>query len=82
MELGVGVILEDVQIKQNIMKYRNYLISEDLTGYAPFNLRFTFCIDDGEVYKGSGSSIGDCKRQIDELLNQNIISKITARTTI
>lgn len=47
--------------------YKDYLIDEDKTGYAPKEMRFSFFLDDGEKYCGSGKSIEDCKQQIDEL---------------
>jgi len=50
------------------MEYKGYVISEDNSGYAPFNLRFNIFNDDGEFYFGSGESIEDCKEQIDELI--------------
>lgn len=49
------------------MEYKGYLIEEDKTGYAPKEMQFSFFLDDGEKYCGSGESIEDCKQQIDEL---------------
>lgn len=49
------------------MKYKGYLIEEDYSGYAPKHLKFSFFNDDGETCFGSGKSIEDCKKQIDEL---------------
>jgi len=48
-------------------EYRGYIISQDITGYAPKDSQFAFFLDDGELYCGSGESIEDCKQQIDEL---------------
>ena len=47
------------------MIYRNYTIDQDGTGYAPKQLKFSFFLNDEFI--GSGSSIDDCKEQIDEL---------------
>ena len=47
--------------------YKGYTFEEDKTGYAPKEMRFSFFLDDGEKYCGSGKSIEDCKQQIDEL---------------
>jgi hypothetical protein len=55
------------------MKYKRYLIEEDPTGYAPKNFRFSFYLDDGEKYWGSGESIEDCKKQIDELIKTTTV---------
>ncbi len=49
------------------MEYNGYLIEEDKTGYAPKHLRFSFFTNDGEKIIGSGESIEDCEKQIDEL---------------
>jgi hypothetical protein len=47
------------------MIYRNYKIERDGTGYAPKELEFSFFLND--EYIGSGSSIEDCKEQINDL---------------
>ena len=47
--------------------YKGYTFEEDKTGYAPKEMLFSFFLDDGEKYCGSGKSIEDCKQQIDEL---------------
>ena len=47
--------------------YKNYLIAIDMTGYASKQDLYSFFLDDGELYCGSGESIEDCKKQIDEL---------------
>ncbi len=47
------------------MIYRNYEIERDGTGYAPKELEFSFFLND--EYIGSGSSIEDCKEQINDL---------------
>jgi hypothetical protein len=47
------------------MIYRNYNIERDGTGYAPKELEFSFFLND--EYIGSGSSIEDCKEQINDL---------------
>lgn len=49
------------------MKYRGYLIEQDMTGYAPKNMQY-HCFLDEETYSGSGETLEDCKRQIDEIL--------------
>jgi len=48
------------------MKYKNYLIEQDKTGYAPKNMQFHFWHKDGEKILGHGHSIENCKQQIDE----------------
>jgi len=50
------------------MKYKNYTIEQDNTGYAPKHLRFHFFAEDDEYAKGAGESVEDCKKQIDELI--------------
>jgi len=56
-------------VKKKTMEteYRGYIISQDITGYAPKDSQFAFFLDDGELYCGRGESIEDCKQQIDEL---------------
>jgi len=56
-------------VKKKTMEteYRGYIISQDITGYAPKDSQFAFFLDDGELYCGRGESIEDCKKQIDEL---------------
>lgn len=51
------------------MEYREFYIEQDKTGYAPEP--FNFFEIDGEIAIGSGVSIDDCKRQIDELIIEN-----------
>lgn len=51
------------------MEHRGYNIEPDTTGYAPKESKFSFFLDDGEMYCGSGESIEDYKTQIDEILN-------------
>jgi hypothetical protein len=48
------------------MKYKDFLIDQDKTGYASKEEMFSFFLDDGEKYCGSGYSIEYCKIQIDE----------------
>lgn len=48
------------------MEYNGYFIYPDKTGYAPKESRFSFFLDEGEIYCGSGESIEDCQKQIDE----------------
>lgn len=50
------------------MEYLGYKIGQDMTGYAPKDMRFHFSFDDGETVLGHGESVEDCKEQIDELL--------------
>ena len=52
------------------MEYKGYLIGIDMTGYASKEDLYSFFLDDGEKYVGSGESIEDCKQQIDELILQ------------
>ena len=47
--------------------YKGYRIEIDRTGYAFKDDMYSFFNDDGETYFGSGESIEDCKKQIDEL---------------
>ena len=49
--------------------YKNSIIAQDSTGYAPQHLMFSFFTDDGEECLGNGETIEDCKEQIDELIN-------------
>jgi len=60
---------EEYTVKKKTMEteYRGYIISQDITGYAPKDSQFAFFLDDGELYCGRGESIEDCKKQIDEL---------------
>lgn len=51
------------------MEYNGFTIEEDKTGYAPKHLRFHFYSEDDEYAKGSGESIEDCQKQI----NENIV---------
>jgi hypothetical protein len=48
------------------MEYKGYLIEIDNTGFAPKNMLYSFYLG-GEEYIGSGESVEDCKRQIDEI---------------
>ena len=57
------------------MEYKGYLIEEDLTGYAPKHLKFSFFNDDGETYFGSGESIEDCKQQINIMIMEKELDK-------
>ena len=50
-------------------KYKDYIIEEDSTGYAPKHLKFSFFTNDGETYVDSGESVEYCKQKIDELTN-------------
>jgi hypothetical protein len=54
-------------LKTTIMEYNGYFIYPDKTGYAPKEDKYSFFLDDGEMYCGSGESIEDCQKQIDEL---------------
>lgn len=51
------------------MNYKEYEIEEDNTGFAPE--KFSFFLDDGERYIGSGNTIEECKSKIDieEIVN-------------
>ena len=49
------------------MKYKGYLIEQDMTGYAPKNMQYSYFLDE-ETYSGSGETLEDCKKQIYELL--------------
>jgi len=57
------------------MEYKGYLIEEDRTGYAPSHLKFSFFNDDGETCFGSGDSIEDCKKQIDDKIKFDTIRR-------
>lgn len=54
------------------MEYNGYFIYPDKTGYAPKESKFSFFLDEGEMYCGSGESIEDCQKQIDELILNRI----------
>ena len=43
------------------MEYNGYFIYPDKTGYAPKESKFSFFLDEGEMYCGSGESIEDCR---------------------
>ena len=45
------------------MNYKGFEIAQDNTGFAPEE--FSYFLDDGEIYVGSGKSIDECKAQID-----------------
>ena len=49
------------------MKYNEFLIEQDKTGYATKENQFSVFADDGELYIGSCGSIEECKKLIDEL---------------
>ena len=51
------------------MNYKNYTIEADNTGYAPKNM--TFLIFNEEEYIGSGETIEECKKLIDENILEN-----------
>lgn len=51
------------------MNYKNYTIEPDNTGHAPKEMQFAFFYDDN--YIGSGESIDECKRLIDEDILEN-----------
>ncbi len=59
-------------MKKDNIKYNGYLISQDMTGYAPKESLFAFFLDDGERYMGSGESIDDCKKQIDFIISEQL----------
>lgn len=45
-------------------------------------MQFSYFLSDGETYEGSGESLEDCKKQIDELLYENHKTTIRRTTTI
>lgn len=49
------------------MEYKGYLIEQDMTGYAPKSMEYSYFLGH-EFYYGSGETIEDCKKQIDEIL--------------
>lgn len=51
------------------MNYKNYTIEPDNTGYAPKNM--TFGIFKEEEYIGSGETVEECKKLINENLLEN-----------
>ena len=51
------------------MNYKNYTIEADNTGYAPKNM--TLLIFKEEEYIGSGETIEECKKMIDENILEN-----------
>ena len=70
---SVGAVDNVVKVVEGISQgnheeYRGYVIAIDTTGYAPKNMRFSFFLDDGELYVGSGESMEDCKQQIDTII--------------
>lgn len=52
------------------MNYKNYTIEPDNTGYAPKSM--TFGIYKDEEYIGSGETIEECKKMIDENILENL----------
>ena len=66
--LKILLSLHDNNKQIGIMKYKEYNIEPDLTGYAPKDSTYHFYIDSEKV-DGYGESIEDCKNQIDELIN-------------
>ena len=57
-------------------KYKGYTFEVDKTGYAPKHLRVHFFSEDDEYAKGAGESIEDCKKQIDEIIIEQIKEKL------
>ena len=53
------------------MNYKNYTIEPDNTGYAPKSM--TFGIFKEEEYIGSGETIEECKKLIDENILENYL---------
>ena len=51
------------------MNYKNYTIEPDNTGYAPKSMRFGI-FKEGE-YIGSGGTVEECKKLIDENILEN-----------
>ena len=51
------------------MNYKNYTIEPDNTGYAPKNM--VFGIFKEEEYIGSGGTVEECKKLIDENILEN-----------
>ena len=51
------------------MNYKNYTIEPDNTGYAPKSM--TFGIFKEEEYIGSGETVEECKKLIDENILEN-----------
>ena len=56
-------------IKITDMNYKNYTIEADNTGYAP--KKMTFLIFNEEEYIGSGETIEECEKLIDENILEN-----------
>ena len=53
------------------MNYKNYTIEPDNTGYAPKNMMFGIFKE--EEYIGSGETIEECKKLIDENILENFL---------
>jgi predicted RNase H-like HicB family nuclease len=54
------------------MEYNGYLIEPDKTGYAPKDSKYFIFKIDEEKSCGFGSTIEDCKKEIDELILERI----------
>ena len=52
------------------MNYKNYTIEPDNTGYAPKNMMFLIFKE--EEYIGSGETVEECKKLIDEIILENL----------
>jgi hypothetical protein len=53
------------------MKYRGYEINQDNTGFAPKHSQFYYTEEDEEEIIGYGESVDECKKEIDELIEEN-----------
>lgn len=51
------------------MNYKGYTIEQDITGYAPKEMKYAIFFD--EEYICSGRSIDKCRKIIDEIIAEN-----------
>ena len=53
------------------MKYIGYEINQDSSGFAPKELIFYYTEEDEEEIIGYAESVDECKKEIDELIEEN-----------
>jgi len=56
--------------------YKGYWFQFDKSGFAPKNSKVHFFSEEQDFAVGSGESIEDCKKQIDEIIIEDIKEKL------
>jgi hypothetical protein len=56
--------------------YKGYWFGFDKSGFAPNNSKVNFFSEEEDFAIGSGESIEDCKKQIDEIILEQIKEKL------